>query len=317
MKPLILLSLPRAGSTLLQRLLMTHPSIGSCGEPWLALPLAKMFAAGESFSTYGHASLVRSGQHLIEQLPEGRDDLLDAGGNFLYEIYGKLASAGTEYFLDKTPRYYKIIPELIKMLPDASFVILRRDPVAVFASMLNYIEGHMHLLPTWEQDINEGIAALGEGIELLGDRAYVVNYEDLVISPDQIIGGLLEFIGLDQNACQIDALATTHVPRGDPTGVCKYLTVSKESLAGWMKTLNSSTKKRVALNWLGEVSCENFDKYGFDKSALMEKLKSLPVKVSLKDEFSWQTGRLYFGCQLNVVRWGFRRKKMKEAPTLY
>jgi hypothetical protein len=38
MKLVFLISLPRAGSTLLQRLLMGHPLVASCGEPWLALP---------------------------------------------------------------------------------------------------------------------------------------------------------------------------------------------------------------------------------------------------------------------------------------
>jgi len=39
MKIAFLISLPRAGSTLLQRLLMAHSGIASCGEPWLALPM--------------------------------------------------------------------------------------------------------------------------------------------------------------------------------------------------------------------------------------------------------------------------------------
>ena len=37
--PIFIFSLPRAGSTLLQRVLMGHPEIASIAEPWLLLPL--------------------------------------------------------------------------------------------------------------------------------------------------------------------------------------------------------------------------------------------------------------------------------------
>ncbi|MBT8101022.1 MAG: sulfotransferase, partial [Gammaproteobacteria bacterium] len=39
LRPVFLLSLPRSGSTLLQRMLMTHPAISSVPEPWLLLPI--------------------------------------------------------------------------------------------------------------------------------------------------------------------------------------------------------------------------------------------------------------------------------------
>ena len=38
-EPLFLFSLPRAGSTLTQRLLAAHPAICSAAEPWILLPL--------------------------------------------------------------------------------------------------------------------------------------------------------------------------------------------------------------------------------------------------------------------------------------
>ena len=36
--PIFLFSLPRSGSTLLQRVLMSHKDIASVAEPWLMLP---------------------------------------------------------------------------------------------------------------------------------------------------------------------------------------------------------------------------------------------------------------------------------------
>lgn len=317
MKIVYLLSLPRSGSTLLQRMLMLHPKVETCGEPWLALPLAEMFSPGESFATYGHASLARSGEHLCQQLPNGRDDVLEAGGVFLREVYAKLAGSEAKYFLDKTPRYYRIIPELAKMMPDARFIVLRRDPLAVYASMLNYIEGKLHLLPTWEQDISEGIVAIGDGIEQLAARAYILDYEQLVSDPENTLKDVLEFLELSSQNLPIERLSEAQVPRGDHTGVRKYATVSQGSLNGWARTIDSRTKKRIALKWLEGVSEEGFARYGTDKASLISRLKNLSVKFSLRDEMFWQTGHFYFGYQINVVRWGFARKRKDEPHTLY
>jgi hypothetical protein len=317
MKIAFLISLPRAGSTLLQRLLMAHSGIASCCEPWLALPMVQMFEAGGAFSTYGHSSLVRSGQHLMEQLPAGRQDLLSAGGMYLREIYSKLSGEGTEYFLDKTPRYYKIIAELQAMLPEAKFIVLRREPVAVYASILNYIEGQMHLLPTWEQDIVEGIPKIGEGLELLSGNCHLVDYEKLVVDPSAVLKGVLDYLGLEFSESLLGALAQTKVERGDQTGMKKYSSVSAASLDGWKQTVNSRVKRRIASKWFKRVSAADFERYGYNKDEQLEKLSELSVQFSLRDELAWQVGSAYFNNQINVWRWGHTRRRMNLPSQLY
>ena len=37
-RPVFLLSLPRSGSTLVQRLLASHPEVATAAEPWVMLP---------------------------------------------------------------------------------------------------------------------------------------------------------------------------------------------------------------------------------------------------------------------------------------
>ena len=317
MKIVYLLSLPRSGSTLLQRLLMAHPSIGSCGEPWLALPIAQMFEAGNAFSTYGHSSLVRSGQHLMDQLPGGRRDLLSAAGIYLREVYSKLSCEDAEYFLDKTPRYYKIIADLRAMMPEAKFIVLRREPVAVYASILNYIDGQMQLLPTWEQDVVEGIPKIGEGLELLSENCHLVDYEKVVVDPEAVVAGVLDYLGLEFSEGLLNSLARTQVERGDQTGMKKYSTVSSASLDGWKQTVNSSVKQRIASKWLGRISSADFERYGYNKDEQLEKLSELSVRFSLRDELAWKLGYVYFNYQLNVLRWGHQRRRNDQLTTLY
>lgn len=314
---IFLLSLPRSGSTLVQRILMSHSQVASCGEPWLALPLARLFKPGDSFSPWGAASLVRSADNLFRELPGGKEAYLQEAGSFITRIYVRMAAGNEQWFLDKTPRYYHIIPELIEMFPDAKFVFLLREPVAVYSSILNYIDGRMHLLPTWEQDIVQGIPCIDEGISRLKGRATILRYEALVSHPEATIRQLLSQLGLEIELDIIKRFSEVDVKRGDQTGTSKYAQVSTDSINDWQKTVNSSTKSRIGRRWLSKVPEEAFAIFETSRSEQLEKLRSLKAGISLKDEIAWRVGRTYFGRQLNVLRWGHQRRRSEQPDTIY
>ncbi|MEZ4607679.1 MAG: sulfotransferase [Deinococcales bacterium] len=60
MTPLFLFSLPRSGSTLLQRILAAHPDIATLSEPWFILPLIYMTRDEGIYSEYDHSHLTRA-----------------------------------------------------------------------------------------------------------------------------------------------------------------------------------------------------------------------------------------------------------------
>lgn len=318
MRLFFIISLPRSGSTLLQRLLMAHPKVRTCGEPWLALPLALMFERDGGFRTYGHASLVRSGVNLCEKLPGGEKRLMQIFGRCAESVYGELSqeSEAGICFIDKTPRYYKIIPQLVEMFPDAGFIVLRRDPLAVFASIINYIEGKLHLLPTWEQDIVEGLPKLAEAIDLLGERAIMIDYEGLVSEPNSTLRKIYRFMDLEFDSLHID-LSQTYVERGDQTGMRKYREVSSASICGWKDTMNSFPRKSIAVSWLKRVEESAFTKLGYSKDDCLERIRLCDSSLAIYDWASWFVGHLYFNYQLNVFRWGARRRRNGQPASLY
>ena len=53
MKPIFIVSFPRSGSTLLQRILSTSSDIATAPEPWVALPIAYMMKSVGESSEYG------------------------------------------------------------------------------------------------------------------------------------------------------------------------------------------------------------------------------------------------------------------------
>ena len=317
MKLLFLLSLPRSGSTLLQRLLMGHPEVASCGEPWLALPLSMMDKGDEAFATYGHFSSARALNNLFENLEGGRGAFMKEAGGFIERVYQQLNSSGAEYFLDKTPRYYKIIDDLKLMFPQAKFIFLTREPLSVFGSIVNYVDGNAFRLPTWEQDIVEGVSCLSRAVHGVDSSSMHVRYESLVINPQLELKRIFSFLGLQMDAGILETLADRDINMGDPHGAKKYEEVSSDSLEGWKRSINTGTKKRVAYNWLSQVPAEDYEAFGTTKKAQLGLLDEHKVPFDVRDWFSWMIGAAYFYNNINALRWSFKRRKANRHPSVY
>lgn len=131
---IFLISQPRAGSTLLQRILGSHPDIHTVSEPWIMLhPFYATRADGIETEYQQRTARVGVGS-FIDALPDGRNDH-DEGIRRMYaHLYARvLEGSGKSRFLDKTPRYYLVIPDLRRVFPEARFVVLFRNPLAVLA----------------------------------------------------------------------------------------------------------------------------------------------------------------------------------------
>ena len=73
----------------------------------------------------------------LKQIPEGIELYKEALRKLGWTLYNRVVElSGKKYFLDKTPRYYHIIPELYSIFPNAKFIILFRHPIAVLSSVL-------------------------------------------------------------------------------------------------------------------------------------------------------------------------------------
>lgn len=298
---------------------MAHKQVRTCGEPWLALPFALMFRRDVCFATYGNASLIRSGENFLQHLPGGEEAFLREAGKCIERLYSKMSEQDNECFIDKTPRYYKIVPELVKMFPDAKFIILKREPVSVFASIINYIEEKLHLLPTWEQDITEGIPLLADAIGLLEEKSLVIDYENLVGDTQSVVANVFEFMDLPAvEAEELEGcLAKNHITRGDPTGMKKYDKITDVTLTEWSRRINTFTRRRVALKWFSRVEHSAFERLGYDRMESLRMLKNCSAKFDVLDEFCWLLGCLYFNLQFNVMRWGWRRRRKGMSKSIY
>ena len=135
-RPLFLMSLPRTGSTLVQRVLAAHPGVATASEPWLLLPL--LYARREDGIRAEYCHMVAANAIAdFAQAREGGTAAFDQRlREFVQGVYQDASSNGAVYFLDKTPHYHFVAEELFALFPDARFLFLWRNPLAVLASLL-------------------------------------------------------------------------------------------------------------------------------------------------------------------------------------
>jgi len=194
-----LLGQPRSGTTLAGVMLQNHPRVACPPEPWLMLAL-------ESFGKTSHrhpadSQLLGSA---VRELTRGQGGIDAARAHALSLYNARLASLGKSFLIDKTPRYFLILPYLRQLFPDAKMIWLRRNPLDVAASYLtswnsnlpDYLRTHpehLHLV-----DLVLGARLLFDFARKQPGELYWLKYEDLVANPQAYLDSLQDFLGLDR-----------------------------------------------------------------------------------------------------------------------
>lgn len=203
---IFLISQPRAGSTLLQKILGAHAEIHTASEPWIALhPLFALRDKGIS-AYYSHTLAREATREFVSEAVyiEGLRLLL----NHLYDDVRK--PSGKPVFLDKTPRYYFIVPELRRVFPDARFVFLIRNPLAVLSSILEtWVDPPLPgrrtpLRLDLLHDLLTAPEVLAQARASATANTAVVQYERLVASPAVEMERLCTALGLPFDPKMVD-----------------------------------------------------------------------------------------------------------------
>ena len=224
MRPLFLLSLPRSGSTLLQRILGSHDAVATSPEPWLLLPQVYALRESGAFAEYGQVPASRAIREFAGRLPGGDDAYLDALRAFAMDLYGTAAHAGALYFLDKTPRYHFIADDLFRIFPEGRFVFLWRNPLSVVSSIVDTWSGGRWKLERWHADLFEGPPNLVRALGAHRDRCFALRFEDLVASPGRVLPGLFAYLDLTFDPAVLEGFSSVRwqARMGDPTGTARY-----------------------------------------------------------------------------------------------
>jgi len=197
---------PRGGSTMLQRMISAHPQVHTTSEPWLLLPLAYVGVDQDWPATYNGRTFRRAFNTFVETLPNGWDDYWLAAGNAARELYRKqMPDDASTWFLDKTPRYYLILDQIARMLPEAVVILLARHPLAVLDSVRRTWNYKTTLgMAKNRLDLVEWPARLADARDAGRAGWHYLQYETLVSQPEATMRQVCEWLSLSWNPAMID-----------------------------------------------------------------------------------------------------------------
>lgn len=197
-KLIFIISQPRSGSTLLQKLVSNNKYVDTVSEPWLLLPFLSVYKQKLVTAKYNYRVAIKGLMDYVSKMKmeaEFRQSMRD----FVLKMYR--VSDDSQFFLDKTPRYYEIIPEIYELLPEAKFIILKRNPFASLYSLVTtWADGKLNYekFSTFYRDFLAAPFLLQSFLDANSSRSNVieVKYEDVVTDPDNYMQKLYAILGI-------------------------------------------------------------------------------------------------------------------------
>ncbi|GAB2709629.1 sulfotransferase [Aliiglaciecola aliphaticivorans] len=329
-EPLIILSAPRAGSTLLFETLAKHPDLWTVGGeshhiiehiPALST-VARGYVSNRLDSDDGDDVTIKTLQTRFYQAAR------KANGQTTASLDGQIR------LLEKTPKNALRIPFLLSVFPDAKFIYLVRDPRENISSIMDgWRSGRFvtypeitaanskwsFLLPDgWKDYKSTSIAALArfqwqsaneailDSIKNLPPKQYaVVSYQDLVTQPEGEVNRLLKFAELPAFSQSLQRLPlsryTLSVPNKDKwkqnqDEVLEQLPLVENTLEQINNLLVSRGNKPLDLVDL------DFDRNVQQTSTGVINRKQAPSKVSRNAPCPCGSGKRYKQCHGLIVK---------------
>lgn len=250
MSLVFVISPPRAGSTLLQRMMGAHAEIFTHPEPHLISPIAHLGVYyNVDKAPYDHINAAEAIKTFIEGLPAGEQDYLDALRAYTDTMYGRMLSTSeSSYFLDKTPANALVLPFLRRLYPDARYVVLTRHPFAVFSSYANsFFDGDWEAAHSFNPILERYVPAMGSFLRERPVPLLHVAYEDLVTNPEPQLERVFAFLGLqhDPDAVQYGKAGPVKRGMGDPITVNRHNEPVTDNVSKWAAELAHDPRKRA------------------------------------------------------------------------
>lgn len=281
-QPIFLFSLQRSGSTLCQRILAAHPAVATASETHMLLPYFYSLRERGVYSEYAHHITSWAIQDFAKELPGGVDDYLAEIRELALRLYTRAARGQGRYFLDKAAKYHLIVEDIIRLFPEAKFIFLWRNPLAVISSLMESWEGGRWNVYHYEISLYQGLANLVAAYQAHAGGVCAIRYEDAVTTPESVWPGVFDYLELDYNPSILTRFADVQLKGrvGDQWGMKQYASLSKAPVEKWKKSFANPLRKAWArryLRWLGK---ERLAVMGYDLSGLLGELDAVPTGLS-------------------------------------
>lgn len=274
---IFLISPPRSGSTMLQRIFAGHSQIYTTAEPWLMLHPVYAIRNGGIQSEYD-TNLAHKGLNDYLETINSEEPILSAIRAYAQELYGAaLTGREEDFFLDKTPRYYFIINELLFLFPQARFIILKRNPLAILASIFStWIQTNYQKLLNHKYDLTRSILNIN-GTKENKHKICFVKYEEIVTNPSKHLKNISRKIDIPFEEQMLDYanLPSLQGSMGDPVNAKKLSCITHEFNNKWQKILQSDPVYWFMGNaYLEFLGPEKITEWGYSYNAIHKLLNS-------------------------------------------
>jgi tetratricopeptide (TPR) repeat protein len=195
-EPIFVVGLPRTGTTLVDRILSSHPAVTSAGEL-------------QNFSV----ELVGQCQKTFKDAPGSPAELVPKTVELDFAALGEAYIASTRpqtgetaHFTDKLPFNFLYAGLIHRALPKSKIIVLERGAMdtifAIYKTLFDSAYPYSYDLQELANYYVEYRQLLDHWYAVMPDALHVVRYEELVAAPKPVIEELLEFCNLSwDDAC--------------------------------------------------------------------------------------------------------------------
>ncbi|MGD9507178.1 MAG: sulfotransferase [Geminicoccaceae bacterium] len=206
MRPFFILGAPRSGTSLLSRMLDSHPAVAVPDETKIFETFAPLLPLYGDLRQPGRLRRLVDdilGWRWIRRLPHvpAADAVLarvarpDLGGVFAALLDCWTEAHGKKRWGEKTPNNVYFWPEIEAAFPDAAAVHILRDGRDVAISQIKAPFGPKSMATAAERWMSFVGAARAIGERIGPERFVEIRYEDLLAAPEATITGILRLIG--------------------------------------------------------------------------------------------------------------------------
>lgn len=196
-EPIFVVGMPRSGTTLLERVICSDPSVAPAGELPVVGQLLQLACARMGKNQYDIPALNGMTADLWRQLGEQ------------YKLRARRQVGDSPVFVDKMPGNYLYIGFILAMLPNARIIHLSRHPIA---NCLSIYEQDFEEAHPWANDLTwlggqylEYRQCMDYWDSLFGDRIIRVTYESLVGDTQACVDALKLRLGLEMSSDGIES----------------------------------------------------------------------------------------------------------------
>ncbi|TXD81699.1 sulfotransferase [Subsaximicrobium wynnwilliamsii] len=204
-KLIFIISQPRSGSTYLQNLLSNNNQVNTCSEPWILLNFSSLIKPELIQATYNHKLANEAFKDFIGKYPSIK--FTTGLKEMILDMYQPMAE-GFDYVIDKTPRYWEMMDEIVEWFPKSKIIILKRHPVDVATSIIKtWNIKKLTMLSRFQRDL----LLAPEHLHLFSNKhqsnpqVFTLKYEDLQNNKVVEIRNLYSWLGLDYHEAVLNA----------------------------------------------------------------------------------------------------------------